>query len=44
MSGCTVERRDQVRTTFLSFALFIVSILFMRWSSMNGPFFVERAI
>src|SRR3954452_22127174 len=39
-----VERRDQVRTTFLSLARFIVSILVMRWVSMNGPFFVLRAM
>src|SRR3954468_19832031 len=39
-----VERRDQVRTTFLSLARFIVSILVIRWVSMNGPFFVLRAM
>src|ERR1700728_4642386 len=39
-----VERRDQVRRTFLSFVAFIASIFTMRWVSINGPFFVERAI
>src|SRR5271163_3094608 len=44
MSGWMVERRDQVRRTFLSFAWFIASIFTIRWVSINGPFFVERAI
>src|SRR6202012_2648058 len=44
MSGWMVERRDQVRITFLSFAAFIASIFTIRCVSMNGPFFVERAI
>src|ERR1700678_3794000 len=39
-----VERRDQVRRTFLSFVAFIASIFTIRWVSINGPFFVERAI
>src|SRR6201996_5766247 len=44
MSGWMVERRDQVRITFLSLAAFIASIFTIRCVSMNGPFFVERAI
>src|SRR5215510_3052370 len=39
-----VERRDQVFTTLRSLAAFMDSIFFIRWSSMNGPFFRERAI
>src|SRR5277367_4881046 len=39
-----VDRRDQVRRTFLSFVWFIASILTIRCPSINGPFFVERAI
>src|ERR1051325_5905094 len=39
-----VDRRDQVFTTLRSLAAFIASIFFMRWSSMNGPFFSDRAI
>src|SRR3954471_20331519 len=39
-----VERRDQVRTTFLSLARFIVSILVIRCVSMKGPFFVLLAM
>src|ERR1700722_7557395 len=44
MSGWMVERRDQVRTTFLSFAWFNTSILTIRCPSIKGPFFVDRAI
>src|SRR5271156_2714676 len=44
ISGWMVERRDQVRRTFLSFDAFIASIFTIRWVSINGPFFVERAI
>src|SRR5262245_15616149 len=44
MSGCTVERRDQVRSTFFSLRLFMSSIFVIRCVSMNGPFFVLRAI
>src|SRR5882757_8911489 len=44
MSGWMVDRRDQVRITFLSFAWFIVSIFTIRCVSINGPFLVERAI
>src|SRR5947209_17579031 len=44
ISGEIVERRDQVRMTFLSFLLFMSSILFNRWPSMCGPFFTENAI
>src|SRR5215470_730250 len=44
ISGAIVERRDQVRTTFLSFLLFMSSIFFIRWPSINGPFLTERAI
>src|ERR1700679_2528986 len=44
MSGCTVERRDHVRTTFLSFAWFSVVIFTIRCTSTNAPFFVDLAI
>src|SRR6516225_595578 len=44
ISGTTVERRDQVRSTFFSLRAFIASTLVCRWLSMNGPFLVERAI
>src|SRR5260370_15640578 len=43
-SGRIVERRDHVFTTFFSFRAFSASTLARRWSSMNGPFFSERAI
>src|SRR5271154_7527952 len=39
-----VDRRDQVRRTFLSLIWFIPTIFFIRWSSMKGPFFAERDI
>src|ERR1700742_1466955 len=39
-----VDRRDQVRTSFLSLAAFMRSICTIRCVSMNGPFLVERAI
>src|SRR5450432_2419444 len=39
-----VERRDQVRTTFLSLRAFMPSILASKWPSMNAPFLVERPI
>src|SRR5262249_48872737 len=42
MSGMMVLRRDQVLMTFLSFAAFIASTFFSRWSSTNGPFFRLR--
>src|SRR3984885_7806671 len=44
MSGWSVDRRDQVRTTFLSFAWFNASILTIRCPSIKGPFFVDRAM
>src|SRR5437762_7838358 len=44
ISGKIVERRDQVRTTFLSLVWFMTVIFDCRCSSMNGPFFAERAI
>ncbi len=44
ISGMIVERRDQVRTTFFSLRAFMPSIFTSRCASMNGPFFVERAI
>ncbi len=44
ISGEIVERRDQVRRTFLSPRVFMPSIFFSRWPSMNGPFFKLRAI
>src|SRR5690242_9027432 len=44
ISGTTVERRDQVLTTFFSFARFIASTFSRRCVSTNGPFFNERLI
>src|SRR3954447_4421892 len=44
ISGTIVERRDQVRITFFSFRVFMPSTFVIRWASINGPFFVERAI
>src|SRR6185437_16193248 len=44
ISGMMVERRDQVRNTFFSLREFICSIRVARYPSINGPFFVERAI
>src|SRR5579871_2246032 len=44
ISGTTVERRDQVRSTFFSLRAFIPSICFCRYASINAPFLVERAI
>src|ERR1039458_2600025 len=41
-SGRIVERRDQVRMTFFSFAALSASSFFSRWSSVNGPFFTLR--
>src|SRR5260370_27847677 len=43
-SGWMVDRRDQVRRTFLSLIWFMPTILVMRCSSMKGPFFAERDI
>src|SRR6185436_8849811 len=44
ISGTTVERRDQVLTTFFSFARFIPSIFSRSEVSTNGPFFSDRLI
>src|ERR1051326_7019320 len=41
-SGRMVERRDQVRTTFFSFAAVSAVILISRWVSVNGPFLTDR--
>src|SRR5512138_1615309 len=41
-SGSTVERRDQVLTTFFSRARFIASTFFSSLGSMYGPFFNDR--
>ena len=41
ISGITVERRDQVLMTFLSFARFIPSIFSRSGTSTNGPFFSD---
>src|SRR5947209_10837152 len=43
-SGRMVERRDHVFTTFFWFCRFMSSTFLIRWRSMNGPFFTERAI
>src|SRR5262245_8860978 len=44
MSGITVERRDQVLTTFFSFFVLRASTFLSRCSSTKGPFFSERGI
>src|SRR5471032_792703 len=44
ISGWMVERRDQVRTTFLSLVWFKTLIFVIRCSSINGPFLAERDI
>src|SRR5689334_17583606 len=44
ISGSTVDRRDQVRSTFFSLREFICSTRVCRKASTNAPFFVERAI
>src|SRR5689334_7453311 len=44
ISGTTVERRDQVLTTFFSLREFRPSTFSRRWPSTNGPFLSERAI
>src|SRR5437588_12968154 len=41
-SGSTVERRDQVRSTFFSLRWFMPSSRACRNWSTNGPFFCER--
>src|SRR3954471_24902405 len=44
ISGMIMERRDQVRMTFLVPLSFCVSTFFRRWSSTKGPFFRLRGI
>src|SRR5579864_5910286 len=44
ISGMMVERRDYVRKTFFSLREFMASMRVARYWSINGPFFVERAI
>src|SRR5271165_534989 len=44
ISGTTVERRDQVRSTFFSLREFMPSTRAIRKPSTNAPFLVERAI
>src|SRR5678815_680626 len=39
-----VERRLQVLMTLRSPAVFMATTFFSRWSSMNGPFFSDRAM
>src|SRR5215469_5069029 len=43
-SGRMVERRDQVRTTFFSFAALSTASLASRCVSVNGPFFTDLPI
>src|SRR5215469_5802899 len=43
-SGRIVERRDQVRTTFFSFAAVSAAIFDSRCVSVNGPFFTDLPI
>src|SRR5512138_3739974 len=42
-SGVMVERRDQVLMIFLAPA-FSTATFLARWSSMKGPFLIDRAI
>src|SRR3978361_1776918 len=44
MSGTIIERRDQVRMTFLVPFSFCTSTFFCRWSSTKGPFFRLRGM
>src|SRR5262245_13044335 len=44
ISGTTVERRDQVLTTFLSNLLLSSSIFLRRCSSTKAPLVTERAM
>ena len=44
ISGMMVERRDQVLMIFLDFCRCMSTTLAIRWVSMNGPFFTERAM
>src|SRR5688500_5183775 len=44
ISGITVERRDQVLTTFFSLTRFIASIFSSRNVSTNGPFLSDLLI
>jgi hypothetical protein len=39
-----VERRDHVLIGRLSLVLRAVSTFFIRWTSTNGPFLIERAM
>src|SRR4029453_1942397 len=43
-SGAIVERRDQVRMTFLLLVATASLIFSTKCPSMNGPFFTERGI
>lgn len=42
--GKIVEERDQVLTTFFSFASFMAMILLISLSSTKGPFFTDLLI
>jgi hypothetical protein len=44
ISGKTTDDRDQVLTICFWLASFIASMRFIKRSSTNGPFFVERPI
>ncbi len=44
ISGMMVDRRDQVLMTLRSRESLSCSTFFIRWSSMNGPLWIERAI
>src|SRR2546425_3237036 len=44
ISGTMVERRDHVLTTFFSNRRLSSSTFFIRWSSVNGPFFNDLPI
>ena len=43
-SGVIIERRDQVLIGVLDLASFAFMIFSSKWSSMNGPFLIERPI
>src|SRR6516225_4255012 len=44
ISGMMVERRDQVLSTFFDFCRCMSTTFFIRLTSTNGPFLIERAM
>src|SRR5437867_1485619 len=43
-SGVIIERRDQVLIGVFVLASLALTILSIKWPSMNGPFLIERPI